>query len=72
MEPATQAVHPVLAVAVQVVLLLVPAAHVEQTVQAAVPDVVVLSLPAAQLRHVDPEQYLPAAHVAQASCLAND
>ena len=38
-------------------------------VQGAVPEVVVLYLPTAQVRHVDPEQYLPATQVAQASCL---
>ena len=32
-DPATQAVHPVLAVTVQVLLLLVPAAHTVQGVQ---------------------------------------
>ena len=46
-----------------------PATQEVQVVQGAVPEVVVLYLPAAQLRHVDPEQYLPAAHVAHASCL---
>ncbi len=34
-EPATQAVHPVFAVVVQVALLRVPAGHVEQVVQVA-------------------------------------
>ena len=46
-----------------------PATHEVQREQGAVPDDVVLYLPAAQLRHVDPEQYLPATHVAHASCL---
>jgi hypothetical protein len=41
-------------------------------VQGAVPEVVVLYLPAAQVRQVDPEQYLPAAQVAHASCLPCD
>jgi hypothetical protein len=46
-----------------------PATQEVQREQGAVPDVVVLYLPAAQLRHVDPEQYLPATQVAHASCL---
>ena len=46
-----------------------PATHVIQVVQAAVPDVVVLYVPAAHVRQVEPEQYLPAAQVAHASCL---
>jgi hypothetical protein len=41
-------------------------------VHGAVPDVVVLYLPAAQVRHVDPEQYFPAAQVAHASCLPDN
>ena len=46
-----------------------PATQEVQVVQGAVPEVVVLYLPAAQLRHVEPEQYLPATQVAHASCL---
>ena len=45
----------------------VPAEHVVQIVHGAVPDVVVLYLPAAHVRQDDPEQYLPAGHVAQAN-----
>ena len=69
-EPAIQAVHPRFVVVVQAVEARVPAGHVLQVVQGAVPDVDVLYLPAAHVRHEEPEQYLPAGHDAQASCRA--
>jgi len=46
-----------------------PATQAVQVVQGAVPEVVVLYVPTAHVRHVDPEQYLPATQVAHASCL---
>jgi len=48
----------------------VPAEQVEQVVHVAVPEVVVLYVPAAQAKQVEPEQYVPTAHVAHASCRA--
>jgi len=45
----------------------VPAEHVVQIVHGAVPEVVVLYVPAAHVRQVEPEQYFPATHVAQAN-----
>jgi hypothetical protein len=63
-EPATQAVHPRFVVAVHAVDVRVPAGQVLQRVQGAVPEVVVLYLPAAHVKHVDPEQYFPATQVA--------
>ena len=69
-DPAEQAVQPRFVVAVHAVDARVPAGHVLQIVQAATPDVVVLYLPAAHVKHVEPEQYLPAGQVAQASCRA--
>jgi len=48
----------------------VPAEQVVQVVQGAVPEVVVLYVPAAHVKHVEPEQYFPATHVAHASCRA--
>jgi len=69
-DPAIQAVHPRFVVVVQAVDTRLPAGHVLQVVQGAVPDVDVLYLPAAHVRHEEPEQYLPAGHDAQASCRA--
>ena len=69
-DPATQAVHPRFVVVVQAVDARVPAGHVLQVVQGAVPDVDVLYLPAAHVKHEEPEQYLPAGQVAHASCRA--
>ena len=54
-------------VAVQAVEARVPAEHVVQIVHGAVPEVVVLYLPAAHVKQDEPEQYLPAGHVAQAN-----
>jgi len=48
----------------------VPAEQVEQVVHVAVPEVDVLYVPAAHVKHVEPEQYFPATHVAHASCRA--
>ena len=45
----------------------VPAEHVVQIVHGAVPEVVVLYLPAAHVKQDEPEQYLPAGHVAHAN-----
>jgi hypothetical protein len=45
----------------------VPAEHVVQIVHGAVPEVVVLYLPAAHVKQDEPEQYLPAEHVAHAN-----
>ena len=69
-EPAMQPVHALFVVAVQAVDARVPAGHVLQIVQGAVPDVDVLYLPAAHVKQEEPEQYLPAGQVAQASCRA--
>ena len=69
-EPATQAVQARFVVAEQAVDARVPAEQVVQIVQGAVPEVVVLYAPAAHVKHVDPEQYFPATHVAHASCRA--
>ncbi len=69
-DPATQAVHARFVVAVQAVDTRLPAGHVLQVVQGAVPDVDVLYLPAVHVKHEEPEQYLPAGHDAHASCRA--
>jgi hypothetical protein len=69
-DPAEQATQARFEVAEQAVDARVPAEHVVQVVQGAVPDVVVLYLPAAHVRHEEPEQYLPAGQEAQASCRA--
>ena len=66
-EPATQDVQARFVVAVQAVEARVPAEHVVQIVHGAVPEVVVLYLPAAHTRQDEPEQYLPAGHVAHAN-----
>jgi hypothetical protein len=69
-DPAEQAVQARFEVAEQAVDARVPAGQVVHVVQGAVPDVVVLYLPAAHVKHVDPEQYLPIGQEAQASCRA--
>jgi hypothetical protein len=69
-DPAIQAVQPRFVVVVQAVDARVPAGHVLQVVQGAVPDVVVLYVPAAHVKHVEPEQYFPVAQVVHASCRA--
>ena len=63
-DPATQDVQARFVVAVHAVDVRVPVGQVLQRVQGAVPEVVVLYLPAAHVKHVDPEQYFPATQVA--------
>ena len=62
-----QAVQALFVVAEHAVDARVPAAHVVHSVQGAVPEVVVLYLPAAHVKQVEPEQYFPATQVAQAN-----